>query len=354
MQMTKKSGSSWTGYAGLCLGIILIAYLFSQIDLQGAIGKISKIGFSSVFILIPYLALHLIETFAWIKLFPRTITAIPFFKILKIQIISETISMTLPAGVAVGEPLRPFLCYRFLKIPLPAGVASVAIRKLMLGVAQGLYTLFGAIAGFSLLQKASFQMLGFEGLGYIMVATGTVIFLFFLLFLMLLLNGKAAHNLHGFLMRIPFKRIKAWLITRKSGFLDTDEELKSYRGPFTLRLFMVLLYYIVAWSTLAVESYIILTLLGVQISFFQVLAIDTAITLLRALFFFIPSGLGVQDLGYLAFFQALGIHDFLAYGAAFVLLRRFKEVLWYAVGYGVMFFSGVHLRDAEGATERES
>jgi hypothetical protein len=37
-----------------------------------------------------------------------------------------------------------------------------------------------------------------------------------------------------------------------------------------------------------------------------------------------------------------------------VLLRRFKEVLWYAVGYGVMFFSGVHLRDAEGATERES
>jgi hypothetical protein len=181
MQMTKKSGSSWTGYAGLCLGIILITYLFSQLDLEGAIGRISKIGFSSLLILVPYLALHLLETFTWIKLFPRSTVPIPFFKLLNIQIISETVSMTLPAGVAVGEPLRPFLCHRFLKIPLPAGVASVAVRKLLLGAAQGIYTLIGAIAGFSLLQMASLKMLGFEGLGYIMMVTGTVVFLFFIL-----------------------------------------------------------------------------------------------------------------------------------------------------------------------------
>ena len=354
MQISQKSSSSWTGYAGLCLGIVLIVYLFSQVDLHAAIGRISKIGVSSVLILVPYLALHLIETFTWMKLFPRSITAIPFFKLLKIQIITETVSMTLPAGVAVGEPLRPFLCYRFLKIPLPAGVASVAIRKLMLGIAQGLYTFIGAIAGFSLLQKASLQMLGFEGLGYIMAATGSAVFLSFLLLLMLLLNGKAAHNLHGFLMRIPFKRIKTWLTAKESGFYDTDQELKSYKGPFTGRLFMVLLFYILAWFTLAIESYIILILLGVPVSFVQVLAIDTSITILRGLFFFVPSGLGVQDLGYLAFFHALGVQDFLAYGAAFVLLRRFKEVLWYAAGYGVMFFSGVHLRDAQGASNGES
>ncbi|MEI6691829.1 MAG: lysylphosphatidylglycerol synthase transmembrane domain-containing protein [Chlorobium sp.] len=354
MQMTKKAGSSWTGYAGLCLGILLIAYLFSQVDIQGAMGRISKIGISSLFILLPYSALHLLEAFTWMKLFPKSIGPIPFFKLLKIQIITETVSMTLPAGVAVGEPLRPYLCYRFLSIPLPAGVASVAVRKLMLGVAQGIYTLLGAIAGFALLQKASVQMLGFGGLGYIMAATGIVVFLFFLLLLTLLLNGKAAHNLHGLLMRIPFKKIKAWLIAKESGFKDTDKELQSYRGPFTGQLFMVMLYYITAWFTLAIESYIILTLLGVQISFFQVLAIDTAITILRAVFFFIPSGLGVQDLGYLAFFHALGIQDYLAYGGAFVLLRRFKEVLWYAAGYGVMFFSGVHLHDAESTSNRES
>ncbi|MEI8032539.1 MAG: lysylphosphatidylglycerol synthase transmembrane domain-containing protein [Chlorobiaceae bacterium] len=354
MQTANKSGSSWTGYAGLCLGIILIVYLFSQVDLQGAIGRITHIGFSSVLILLPYLSLHLLETFAWLRLFPGNIGTIPFFSLLRIQLITETISMTLPAGVAVGEPLRPFLCFRFLGIPVPAGVASVAVRKLMLGVAQGIYTVFCAIAGFSMLQNASFQMVGFEGLGFIVIAAGVIVFLLFLLLLMMLLNGRAAHNLHRLLMLVPFDKVKEWLLAKESEFSETDEELKSFRGPFILRLLPVLLTYIIAWFMLAFESYIILHLLGMQISFFQVLAIDASLTILRSLFFFIPSGLGVQDFGYLAFFQSLGMPDAQIGGAAFVLLRRFKEVLWYAVGYTVMFVSGVHLHDAEGVRTLES
>ncbi|MFZ4525055.1 MAG: lysylphosphatidylglycerol synthase transmembrane domain-containing protein [Chlorobium sp.] len=346
--MTKKSSLSWTGYVGLGLGIILIIYLFSQLDLYRSAELISSIGFSSAFILLPFLALHLLETFAWTRVFPRSIITIPFFKLLKIQLIAETVSMTLPAGVAVGEPLRPFLCNRFIGIPLPSGVASVAVRKLMLGVAQGLYTIIGSIAGFSLLQVVSVKMLGFEGLGYLMVGVGMVVFLLFLFFLLLLLNGKAAQNVHRILMLVPFKRLKSWLLVKESGFLDTDEELKSYRGSFAGKLVPALFIYLLAWSTLALESYIILRLMGIEISFLQVLTIDIALTMLRTLFFFIPSGLGVQDLGYLAFFQSIGMPDVLAYGGAFVLLRRFKELLWYAFGYGVMLFSGVHLHDAEG------
>jgi uncharacterized membrane protein YbhN (UPF0104 family) len=353
MRMTKKSGSTLAGYIGLGLGFILIVFQFRHIDFVGVFGRISSIGFSSVLILLPFLALHLLETFAWIKVFPPSITAIPFFKLLKIQFIAETISMTLPAGVAVGEPLRPFLCNRFIGIPLPAGVASVAVRKLMLGVAQGLYTIIGAVAGFSLLQKVSIPMLPVGVLGYIMAGTGTVVFLVFLSILLLLLNGNAAQQLHKFLMFVPFKRVQRWLLAKESGFLDTDVELKSFDPPFAGRLIFVLLVYILAWFMLAIESYIILRLLGVELSFLQVLSMDTAITMLRALFFFIPSGLGVQELGYRVFFQALGMHDFQDYGA-FVLLRRFKELLWYTFGYGVMFFSGVHLHDAEGLSNGDS
>ena len=353
MQMVKKSASSWIGYAGLGLGVILIVYLFSKVDLQRSVELISSIGVSSVFILLPYLALHIIETVAWIRLFPGTVTVIPFLTLLKIQFIAETVSMTFPAGVAVGESLRPILCRRFLDIPVPAGVASVAVRKLMLGVAQGLYTIIGVIAGFSVMQAASVPMLGFEGLPFIMLGAGSAVFLLFLLFLLLLLNGKAAHKLHGLLMLVPFQRVKTWLLAKESGFLDTDKELKSFSAPFSGRLFLLIFIYLFAWFMLAIESYIILKLLGLEITFSQVLAIDTSLTMLRALFFFIPSGLGVQEIGYLAFFQAIGMPDVQAYGGAFVLLRRFKEVLWYAFGYGIMFFSGVHLRDAERVSNGE-
>jgi uncharacterized membrane protein YbhN (UPF0104 family) len=353
IRMTKKSSSALAGYIGLGLGIILIVLQFRQIDFAGVIVRISSIGFSSIIILLPFLALHILETLAWIRVFPPSITIIPFFKLLKIQLIAETVSMTLPAGVAIGEPLRPFLCSRFIGIPLPAGVASVAVRKLMLGLAQGVYTIIGAIAGFSLLQTVSIPMLPVGVLGYIMLGTGALVFLLFLLFLLLLLNGNAAQYLHRLLMFVPFRRVKTWLLTKEEGFLDTDEELRSFDKPFAGRLIFVMLIYILAWFMLAIESYIILRLLKVEISFLQVLAMDTAITMLRALFFFIPSGLGVQELGYRIFFQALGMHDFQDYGA-FVLLRRFKELLWYTFGYVIMFFSGVHLSDAEGARNEES
>ena len=352
--MTKKSSFSWTGYTGLALGIILIVYLFSKLDLQRSAELISTIGFSSVLIFIPFLGLHLLETYAWTKVFPRSVIAVPFFKLLKIQVIAETVSMTLPAGVAVGEPLRPFLCNRFIGIPLPSGFASVGIRKLMLGAAQGLYTVIGSIAGFSFLQSLSIKILGFEGLGYIMIAAGFVVFMLFLLMLMLLLNGEAAKKVHKLLMLVPFKKVQAWLLEKESSFLDTDEELKSYRGSSMRRLLPVVVIYLFAWSTLAIESYTILRLLGINITFLEVFTIDIALTMLRTLFFFIPSGLGVQDLGYLAFFQALGMQDVLAYGGAFVLLRRLKELLWYAAGYALMFFSGVHLRDAEAVSQGES
>jgi uncharacterized membrane protein YbhN (UPF0104 family) len=53
--------------------------------------------------------------------------------------------------------------------------------------------------------------------------------------------------------------------------------------------------------------------------------------------FFVPAGLGVQDLGYFAFFSALGVPDAMGVGAAFVLLKRTKELFWVCVGYTLLF-----------------
>ncbi len=352
--MTKKSAPNWLGYIGLALGVLLIGYLVSQFELEKAWERICSIGYLSVVILLPFLCLHVVETYSWLQLFPGKNHKISFVKLLKIQIISETVSMTIPAGMPIGESLRPFLCRRYMDIPVPTAVASVAVRKLMLGAIQGLYTLIGAIAGFSFLQSVSTRMIGFEGLGFILAGSGIVVFAAFMLFILLLLNGGAAQKIHGFLMLIPFRKVKDRLLEMESGFHETDQELKVIREMSPGKLVMVMLYYLVAWFMLATESYIILRLLGVDITFFQVLSIDTALSMLRAVFFFIPSGLGVQEIGYLAFFRVLGIQDAVIAGEAFVLVRRFKEIIWYSLGYLIMFLSGVHLRDAEQVSIVES
>ncbi|MBN1928768.1 MAG: flippase-like domain-containing protein [Chlorobiaceae bacterium] len=351
MQTHNKGTKKWPGYAGLAVGVALIAYLFSQVDLAGSFRLIGSIGISSLWILVPYLCLHLLETVAWQRLFPKDAGPVPFGGLFKIQLVSETVSMTLPAGVAVGEPLRPWLCRKFLGIPLPDGFASITIRKILLGVSQGIYVLLGAIAGFGMLQAVSHEVLGFGGLGFIMVAGSVAITIAFTLLLMMMTNGRAASGLHGVMMKIPFEKARLWLLDREAGFAETDRKLQRFKSGGMSTLLPVLVLYAGAWMTLAVESYLILNFLGLKVTFLQVLAFDTALTILRAIFFFIPSGLGIQDLGYLAFFQALGLPDYLAFGGAFVMLRRLKEVVWYAIGYGVMFMQGIHLQDARQVSE---
>ena len=347
MQARNKGKKSWSGYVGLLAGLALIAYLFSKVDLAGSLKRISLIGPSSVLILLPYFALHLLETAAWRRLIPKENGAVPFFSLFKIQLVTETISMTLPAGVAVGEPMRPWLCRRFLGIPLPDGIASVAVRKLLLSMTEGFYALIGAIAGFGMLQAVSAQVIDFDGLGVIMIVAGVAITLVFMLLLLVMTNGNAALSLHRFLMKIPFQKVRQWLLKQEAGFAEADQKLQRVKAGGIRSLLPVMVIYIASWMMLALESYLILHLLGLKVTFLQVLAFDTALTILRAIFFSIPSGLGIQDLGYLAFFQALGLPDHLAYGGAFVMLRRFKEVIWYAAGYAVMFMEGIHLQDAE-------
>ncbi len=341
----QKAGKNRIGYIGLVLGVLLIGYLLSTMDLAGAFRRIGAIGFASVFILLPYLGLHILETLAWGRLFPRSAGKVNLLKLFKIQLVSETVSMTLPAGVAIGEPLRPWLCRRFMGITLPDGFASVAIRKLLLGAAQGLYTIIGAIAGFAILQAASLQVLGFEGLGVVMVATGIVVTFAFLGMLLLMINGNAAASLHRFLLKVPFAKVREWLLEREEGFVETDRKLQSVKADGLAGLVPVMLMYIGAWLMLSIESYLILNLLGIKLAFWQVIAFDTAMLMLRAVFFFIPSGLGVQEVGYLAFLGALGVSA--ADLAAFLLLRRAKEILWYAIGYLVMFLEGIRLDDAQ-------
>jgi len=54
---------------------------------------------------------------------------------------------------------------------------------------------------------------------------------------------------------------------------------------------------------------------------------------LRSVGCFAPGGLGVQDLGYVAALGALGVPDAVTAGAAFVVMKRAKELAWALVGY---------------------
>src|SRR5262249_6676076 len=92
----------------------------------------------------------------------------------------------------------------------------------------------------------------------------------------------------------------------------------------------------VGWLVEALESYVLLRLVGAEISWAQLLALEASVAVIRSLTVFVPAGLGFQDAGYLAFFAAFKIPDATAVGTAFVILKRAKELVWVVVGYALL------------------
>ena len=62
--------------------------------------------------------------------------------------------------------------------------------------------------------------------------------------------------------------------------------------------------------------------------------------LVRGLAVPVPAGLGVQDAGYVLSLRALGVADATTVGAAFVVMKRGKDLFWVTVGFLVLALGG--------------
>ena len=84
------------------------------------------------------------------------------------------------------------------------------------------------------------------------------------------------------------------------------------------------------WFIGAIELYVIFILLNQKISFFEAVAIETLVQLVRAMLFFIPSNLGTQEGVFVIAVNIL--KDSTPLGLAVAIIRRLREVIWISIG----------------------
>ena len=89
-----------------------------------------------------------------------------------------------------------------------------------------------------------------------------------------------------------------------------------------------------------VEIWLILNFLGLEGGWGRAIVIECVHHLARTVVFFMPMNLGSQEGGNYAIFYALGYdkmgHDPLEIGVSISLIRRIREMVWAAVGWGVL------------------
>jgi uncharacterized protein (TIRG00374 family) len=335
-QMFGSGGSSRArtvlGLVGILVGFGFVVHLAQTISFSGVPGTLARVGILGILVmLIPYSIAATIDTELWRRLLSSNKHHLSFLKIFRIRTATEALVITVPLGSILSDPFKAWMLKRQFGFPLSTTAASIVYRKTMLGFSQGVVAW---LVGFAAVMFPSFFASGGmgKGLDWTLFIFASSVVLVYSILLGLLCNRAFVDRFHSWLTRLPFRRLSIWFEKREPEFREFNEHLEGFRDLRSILRFAS--GYSLLWVTENIETLAILALLGANLTVPQALLMEVTCVLMRASIPFVPGGLGIQDTGYVSMLMASGNSGELA--AAFVLLKRFREILWAAGGYLLM------------------
>jgi len=327
------------------LVLVVSAGLFVRVlwmaDLRNVGRLLVEVGPLALLAVVPYGLAVTLDTAGWAAILRGLEARVATWRLLGLRLSTEAVHLSFPGGPLIAEGLKVWLLSRRFGVGIAEGSASLAVKKALQIGSQGVYLLTAALVGGASLVDASVLRPVLLGLAAFTMAVSVGM-------VAVLLSGRVAERLWKLLRRVPLARVRRWTLAREVAFVDTDQHVRAVLQSHVPRLVAAFLWILGGWFAEAGESWLLPRLLGIDLSFPAVLAFEPVVSFARSAAFFIPAGLGVQDAGYMALLRAANIPDATNRAAAFVLLKRFKELFWIAVGW-VVLLATRGLRQGAGA-----
>jgi len=322
---------------GTC-ALSLLVWAFHGVDFQRVSQSIASVGGLGLsLIAAPALMALALECVGWSHVFQCLGQRVAICPLLRVRLMTEAVAQTLPLGVIWAESLKPMLLGRYSGLEASRAVAGLVARKYLLVGSQAIYVALLSAFGFATLCRLSLALTGSAAFAWGAFAASGVLALIALGVWGTFARGSAAERLLGLLRLVPSARLQRGLLRREASFASTDNLTERYFAlDFTRTTLAPGVFFLCAWLCEALESFLILRLLGVELDFFAVASIEVLLSFLKNVLFVLPAGIGVQDVGYVSCLTALGVSDALTIGAAFSALKRGKELFWAAVGYTLL------------------
>ena len=328
------------------LSLGLLAWVLRSADVGRALGLVHSLGWRLPFLLLPNFAAFLAETGGWWLSFARLGPRPRFRRLLAVRVMVDALMLGLPSGSVVSETVQPYLLKRRCGVPTETGIVASVARKFFVVVSHGLFLGLSTLLAWPLLDQDSTAAIGRRGLPWLLLATSAVLVAAALGGVLATAHGRVADRVHRGLDRFGGRWLGSWLERNALRFQRTDEGLAAFFRQEPIGLVPSILLYVAGWFLRAVETWLFLRLVGVDVPLPAAMVIETALILVRAMAVPVPAGLGVQDTGYVLCLKALGVPDATTVGAAFVLLKRGKDLFWILLGFLLL---GVGRRPGEAA-----
>jgi uncharacterized membrane protein YbhN (UPF0104 family) len=273
------------------------------------------------------------EGLGWRRLVLKPGRPLPWWRLVEVRTAAESLGLSLPSGGVLAEGVAVYLLQSVCAVPLGLAVASLAARGCYIFLSFGLTLAASAVVGHTLLGELSPRVLGRGGLEWVVPAGALVVLGAAFGLRAGLVGGELVGRLFRAVRKVPIQALRRWLDRRVDSFSEVDRQVEAALAARRGGPLVTTLCYLPIWLAESCETWFILALLGAGLSFRTVFSFEGLLTLVRGLAFFTPSGLGIQDLGYLAFLKGLGVRQAVNVGAAFVVVKRSKEVFWIIIGY---------------------
>lgn len=307
----------------LLIGVSLLGVIIANTDMAGAFGLVSQVGWGVGSLLLIFFVAFLGDTLSWqITLRGVSLTVAWFFRFWVVRMVGEAFNNTLPAGGIGGEPVKAVLLNRHFHVAYAAGTASLFASKTV-----NLIALVGFLAiGFVFMleeDRVPSQLQWGGGLGLAVLACAIIAFFAVQRF------GVSSLSLRWLTNRLGGKRLS----TAVAQVVDVEKRFEEFYAQSPGRFTAALLIAFAVWAFSTIEIYAALNLLGHPISWTEAWIIEAAVQLVRAAAFFIPAGLGAVD-GTLLVLCSI-FTGAPAAGAAVVMLRRLRDILWICAGFSL-------------------
>lgn len=338
--MTTRVGRGLTPIRALSAlsAVLLLFWTFRAVDFARVTRAMVGVGFARfAIVLLPALLALSLECVGWSEVFRGLGQRVSVRPLLRVRLMTEAVAQTLPMGVLWAESMKPVLLGRHAAMPVSRAVAGILVRKYLLIASQAVSVGLLSSCGFATLRDLSQTFTGRPDWAWFAFGVSATLALLALLLRGAVARGKIADRLLAWLRRIPNARLQQRLIHKQQSFVRTDALTERYFSISFMRSSLAPgVFFLGGWLCEALESYLILKLLGVELGFFAIASVEVMLSFAKNVLFVLPSGIGVQDIGYVSCLSALGIPDALTIGAAFCSLKRGKELFWAAIGYSLL------------------
>lgn len=295
------------------LGFCFFFWIFEFFSGDEAMSIIMKHYNLIYLIIIAHIPTLAFDTLAW--MFLMTKKKINFFWSLVITWVSQTAGKIMPTGNITGEFVRIYLSTKRGMNSINA--SSSVIADLAIATFSLLLIAFFSLTIVLLMSENSSPMgeVKYIIYGILVIIFSTGIFCYFIRVRIFKKIIKKSSKY----FRVSTKKYSSIIIN----FLKFDYKL--YKLSFDLKiLFKSLIFRLLGWLGGAFEIYVFLKIINVEISILGIVLIESFSGIVRALAFFVPAAIGIQEIAFVIVGNFLGLSNPIALSIA--IGRRIREI----------------------------